>query len=382
MKKTTLYKINAFVTLAIFLLMIYIPFIGALFQKDQSISTVEKRTLAKPPNIPASKKTLTQFPRQMDAYYADHFGFRETIIQYYYDIKNLFDQNDVSDDVTFGTDGWMFLGGIKKGYTNYENPIGDVMHTDLYSQEGLKQFAHYINTVSNWLKQKGIKYIFVIAPNKHTIYFDKLPAYITKQNPDSSTDQLVHYLTKYTDTPIVDLRKALLKEKDKQQLYYKTDTHWNYLGANIAQYEITKTIEKIFPNQIIPKLLTKNKFIQHKRPGGDLSHFAKLRNITEDDYRPRFNQNCTVKRVPPHSGIREPFTSYCPDGKLTALIFRDSFFTALVPYIERKFKYSTYIWEKLSYKKLKKYTDEHHYDIVIEEWVERSFPYVPNTKGF
>jgi len=48
--------------------------------------------------------------------------------------------------------------------------------------------------------------------------------------------------------------------------------------------------------------------------------------------------------------------------------------------MERRFRYSTYIWEKLSFKKLKKYITKRKPNIVIEEWVERSFPYVPHIK--
>ena len=379
MTKNTQHHIYSIVVIIMFLGVIFTPFIGWIIFKDKTISTVEKRTLSKLPNFPKTKNSLTKYPKLFDTYFSDHFGFRDEIIDKYYLLKTKFDKNAISQDVTFGKDGWMFLGGIKKNYSRYENPMGDAMNIDLYQPTQLTEFANYINKVSSYLNDKNITYIFIIAPNKHTIYFDKLPPYIKKQNNVSSTDQLVTYLNKHTNVKIIDLRKALLKHKNEQQLYYKTDTHWNYLGANFAQYEISKILAKIFPNKIKPYLYKKDEFKLYKKPGGDLAIFSKQKNIIENDYRPIFKQSKMIK-YPSTVGIRQTFTSYNKNGQLNALIFRDSFFTALVPYMERRFRYSTYIWEKLSFKKLKKYITKRKPNIVIEEWVERSFPYVPHIK--
>ena len=71
------------------------------------------------------------------------------------------------------------------------------------------------------VEQKNIEYYYLIAPNKHSIYFDKMPSYLTKKNQESATDQLVQYLRKNTDVNAIELKGALLLKKQTQQLYYK-----------------------------------------------------------------------------------------------------------------------------------------------------------------
>ena len=94
-----------------------------------------------------------------------------------------------------GQNGWLFLGS---GNKDYKDPIGDVRNANLYSEIELERFAKHMVKLNAFLKEKGIKYMLVIAPNKHTVYFEKLPSYFTKINNYSATDQVIEYLKKHT----------------------------------------------------------------------------------------------------------------------------------------------------------------------------------------
>jgi hypothetical protein len=72
----------------------------------------------------------------------------------------------------------------------------------------------------------------------------------------------------------------------------------------------------------------------------------------------------------------------CDTQKLNAVIFRDSFFSALQPYFSRYFNRSTYIWEAMNYTSLVKYVEQEQPDIVIDEMIERGYPYVPDSTNF
>jgi hypothetical protein len=378
MKERILYKLNSIIIILIFCTAIFIPLSIGIFVKDKAISQLEKRKLSQLPEIPKTIKDIKAFPQLFNNYYSDHFGLREWFSKYAYKLKAKYSMSP-SKDVTIGKNGWLFLGSIKKGYNRYEDPIGDVMNLNLYSQQELKQFAKYIVGLNAWLNEKGIKYIFVIAPNKHTIYFDQLPDYISKLNDRSATDQLIEYLKKHTDVPVVDLRNKLIKAKEKHQLYYKNDTHWNHYAANIAQYEIMKEIEKLFPNQIQPEM---KKLRDGIRSGGDLASFIGIHGVKEHNPEPIFEQTCIPTRHPHDAKDRATHTLICDDQKLNAVIFRDSFFVALQPYFSRKFKRSTYILGKLNYSSLIKYIELEKPDIIIEEWVERLLPHVPNDHNY
>ncbi len=367
------YRLNNYIVAFLFVLAIYVPLVIGVIEKDKIISKNERRELAPLPKIPKTINDVWNFPKRFEKYYSDHFGFRDWLVRTYSRVK--YNLNDSpSKDVTIGKNGWMFLGSVKKGYNGYDAPMGDVRNVNLYTQPELKKLAQHFIKLKAWLNERDIEYIFVIAPNKHSIYFEQLPDYISKINNQSTTDQFVEYMAEHTDLTVVDLISDLIKEKKNHQLYYKTDTHWNHFGANIAQYKIMEEIEKLFPGQINPERI---KLKMSTRNGGDL---ARLTGIGTQEYKeqnplPVFNKTCIPTKQPKNAKHREPHTMICKNQKLNALIFRDSFFIALQPYFSRKFNRSTYVWQKANYKSLKKYIELDKPDIVIEEWVERRLPF-------
>ncbi len=375
-EQLALKNINIILTI-IFGLVIFTPLILSILQKDKATSQIEKRNLAPLPQLPKNISELIAFPSKFNTYYADHFGLRELFTKAYFKISNKLNGKSSSDDVTIGKDGWMFLGSIKPGYTGYGDPMGDVTNINLYSDEELKEFAQSLTKIKNWLHKQNIEYVYIIAPNKHTIYFDKLPDYISKKNKYSAVEQLTSYLKTHTDITIIDIKEALFKAKKAQQLYYKTDTHWNYYGANIAQFEIMKVIEQKFPGKISAILHPSNQFTISKRSGGDLALFANITNLSEDDPRPIFADNCSKGDILTTKNDVKPFSTTCSNKQLNALIFRDSYFVALQPYFSRKFKKATFISERINIQSLKKYITIEKPNIVIDEIIERTHPYLP-----
>lgn len=376
------YKIDKIILALIFGLVIYIPLFVGLVEKDKISSGTEKRNLAILPSSPESIKDFIEYPATFNQYYSDHFGLREKLTKAYFRLTHKLGAKSSIDDVTIGQGGWLFLGSIKPGYMGHGDPIGDAINVNLFSEKELMDFAASITTIRNWLSNRGIEYIYVIAPNKHTIYFDKLPKYISKKNSESATDQLVKYLQENTDIIVIDLRQALLEEKKKHPVYFKSDTHWNHYGANVAQFEITRKIKTLFPEQISPSLLNDKQFEILPKMNGDLAGFAKITNIIEDDPQPVFEKECQPVNETPNAKETGPFTMTCDTQALNAVIFRDSFFTALQPYFSRKFHRSTYIWKRMNYDSLVKYVELEKPDIVIDEVVERALPYMPLSAHF
>ncbi|PIE57776.1 MAG: hypothetical protein CSA33_06945 [Desulfobulbus propionicus] len=369
------YKLKLIFISTFFLLVIFLPFIVGIWEEDKNISVVEKRFLAPFPSFNFNVNGIGKFITTFDKYYSDHFGFREFFVEKYKSLKyGLGDSPSI--DVTLGKDGWLFLGSVKKGYNRYSDPIGDARNINLFSEDGLNQLSKEIQNFHFYLKCMGVKYIFVIAPNKHTVYFNKLPEYIKKVNEYSAADQLVQYLESNTDIHIVDLRKKMIEKKDDSQLYFKTDSHWNHFGANLAQYEIMMKVQELFPGLMQPELFQ----LQEDVGGvwGDLAGFVGACGLDDINPQPIFKNSCEPVKQPANALPNEPHSYSCEGAELTALIYRDSFFTALQPYFARKFRRSTYIWEKMTYSSLVKYIQANNIDIVIEEWVERDLPYVPN----
>jgi len=382
MNERLLYKADKIILVSIFLFFIYTPFFAGIIQDDRTASKVEKRTLATLPPSPTSLIAFSEYPKKFNTYYSDHFGFREKLTKKYFKLINKLGDETSFDDVTIGKNGWLFLGSTKPNYKKHNDPLGDAMNINLYSDESLQRFSESLTTIRNWLRDREVEYIYVIAPNKHTIYFENLPNFITKKNEKSSTDQIIEHLKKHTNISALDLRQPLLNEKKKHQVYFKTDTHWNQYGANVAQYELMRKVKEFFPKEIKPFLLGNTQFKLLTTKGGDLASFAKIENITEVKPHPIFKSACTPIKEKSKDKQRNIFTMTCDTGKLNAVIFSDSFITAMQPYISRQFRRSTYIRGKINYDLLKKYIEKEKPDIVIEEIVERKLPYIPATSLF
>ena len=377
MKERILYKLNSFIIILMFCIAIFIPFLIGVFEKDKTLSSIEKRQLLQLPEIPKTINDIQAFPQTFDNYYSDQFGLRDWFIEYY-KLTKFSIGDSPSEDVTIGKNGWYFLGSTKVGYKRYDDPIGDVRNINLYSQQDLKRLGKYMEALKTWLNNKGTEYVLVIVPNKHTVYFDQLPDYISKINDKSATDQLIEYLTEHTDIKVVDLRDQLIREKETHSLYPKTDSHWNHYGANIAQYEIMLEIEKLFPGQIQPEM---KKLRTGTQGGGNLANLMGIHTLKEHNPQPIFDQTCIPTRHPPDAKEMEPHTLICKNQKLNAVIFRDSCFSELQPYFSRKFKRSTYIWGKLNFSSLAKYVKLEKPDIVIEQWSEKYLPYIPKDSN-
>lgn len=377
-----LHKLDSIVITLIFCVSIFTPFTYSFIDDDKKVSIIEKRKLAPIPDTPYNGKDISDYPQKFNAYYADQFGFREWFYQIYNHLMLKIDRASVSSDVTFGKDGWMFLGTLKPGYNKYGDPMRDAINASQYSDNQLEQFSTSIVATRDWLNDRGIEYLYVIAPNKHTIYFENIPSYIKKLNEKSATDQLLEHLRKHTDIRVLDLRQSFMDQKNTKQLFYKTDTHWNHNGANIAQHEIMKEVESIFPGKIQPYKLDDSEYVTTTKTDGDLATFANLDNVSEESLKPDFRQTCTPTKEPANAKWNVPFTTSCEGQELTAVIFRDSFFSYLEPYFARKFNRSTYIWKGLNRSDLEKFVSQENPDIVIESIVERILPEVMPTPEF
>lgn len=346
-----------------FLAILYVPLIVGVIEKDERISKNENRELVQLPSFPKSMDSINGYFNKFDNYYKDHYGFRESFLFLYSKLKYLM-YDSTSENIVIGKDRWLFL---DKGYGN---PINDYRNINVLTDEKIESYANYLQEKSDWLEEKGIKYYFFICPNKHSIYFEQLPSYVKKVEKGSNYDKLVSYLKAHTSIKIVDVKNILLEEKKKSEtpIYSPKGTHWNALGANYAQFELARIIQKDFPDNIKPKLEDINNF-SFKYSNYDSS--GTMIGLSD------------LKQVVPKADLKACEDNIVKDGQsfecdclkningLSALVYRDSYFIEMTPYLTNYFKHSNFIWTGLTFKDLKKELANNKYDIVIESYVER-----------
>ncbi|MDH4319023.1 MAG: hypothetical protein OEV64_11570 [Desulfobulbaceae bacterium] len=362
-----------YIITATFLTFIILPI---FFTTNERQSSTEKRTLTEFPKINRKIDDLKVFPVMFEQFYNDHFGFRDPLV-YCYSILSYYFGVSPNSSVIAGNDDWFFLSRLGEN-----NVIENYRNSKLLSDAELERWKQNLETKYFWLKKKGIKYFFVIAPDKHTIYGEYMPSRFIKVRAISRQDQLLEHL-KSSEVPVVDLRPALQEKKRLAQLYFKTDTHWNAIGASIAQFTIAQHLHFYFPD-IKPINYAFEDFIWKKRKGGDLAEMMNLKNaLTEIN--PVLREKIPISKSwdidPKPYGIKNKlmplFATTCKEApKRRALVFRDSFFISLQPYMSRYFSYSTYSWSIIDFNTLEKFIQDFPCDIVIEEYVERNLYYL------
>lgn len=366
-------------TVGMFLAAINIPLLATIFSIDP---TPNYDRLAPAPTMPRNLREVTQLPGNFTAYYSDHFGFRRSLTQLHSDLISKVFQISPSNRVQLGNNDWLFL--------KSENTLDDWRSLYPFDEQQLTDWQTMLEKRHQFLAERGIPYIFVIAPNKHTIYGDQLPNHLQRTDNPSRLDQLIARL-QATNSPvqILDLRPALKTVSQSQRTYHYTDTHWNLLGAYVGYSEIAQQLNELAIPVTIPDLesitLTEETVL-----GGDLARMmGQKRQLTEPRITVDSFDSCKITQadgtalkvedidIPGDAGN----TTLCPtapDQKL--LMFHDSFGKLLYPYLASQFQNSVFVWSDDFDPKI---VEQEKPDIVIQQLVERRlFNRQPNLEEF
>jgi alginate O-acetyltransferase complex protein AlgJ len=356
---------NTFLIIS-FLVLLIVPVTVQLFNLDEGMNT-ENRKKADAPRFEITK--INNFINEFDSYYKENFGFRDLLFQSYSDFKfEVFHESPLPDKGIVGKDGWLFLG----------NAFGDGMKESLgivkLNEKEVKELGELMLTNKKYLDSLNIKFYVTLPPNKQTVYPEYLPYSITPQV--TKLDQFQEEMKKYPEINMIDLKKFLLSKKDSTTLYYKTDTHWNQLGAFLAYQEIMKYIVRDFPQA---KALTLKDFTINKTTGFYSLDIARMMNQKEEDLVYDFKpvSDSEIEKVDSFYSIPKHYIGrpkdyenhYKNPGKpLKVVIFRDSFSGFLIKYFKLSFGEIECIWEPTLRKDV---IEREKPDIVILEVIER-----------
>ncbi|HUG33151.1 MAG TPA: hypothetical protein VMJ90_00165 [Anaerolineales bacterium] len=268
--------------------------------------------------------------------------------------------------VIAGDDGWLV-------YTA-ENDIDDYQKIGLFSDEQLAVFQQNLDALSEAYAERGIELIVVIAPNKNTIYPERVPVQIPVLGNESRLDQVISYLRANGNEQIVDLRPALLAAKHERQMYYATDTHWNDYGAYIAYAALLEAagIEPRPQSDFDPATREPGLLDLSDNIGATILPESKIQ------FAPLFDLRASFKNL--NLGGRRLMLSYVRDDSLPDLVmYYDSFFFNVIPLLGEHFHHGLYVqnytggglWN-LSW------VDERQPDVVIIEFAERYLHDLPD----
>jgi hypothetical protein len=361
-----------FLLATVFLVLILLPLADSALSLDRAATLNEKRLPARFPKFTPGWNGLRSFLAGLEAYYADHFGFRKTLLHWEHHWKrDLFHESTVSD-VMIGRDGWLFVTG--------GHMIDDWRGARPLTPRELQEWQTLLEKRRDWLAQRGIKYLFVVAPSKETVYPEFLPEWMARVGPVTRLDQFFTHMKAHSTVEVLDLRPALIQAKQTARTYLITDAHWNLYGAFIGYQQIIRALGRQLPDFGEPLPLDAFDLRYAQAKGGDLATMlGQEQSLRERDYvdlipRPplqriacRVDTNILNKKW---RLLMEPVYSENPAQKYKALFFRDSFCEFLKPFLAFHFKRVVYIWLETWDLQV---IEREQPDVVVDQIVERGF---------
>ena len=344
---------------AVFFVLLFIP---SLKLNHDEISETENRTLAKYYSFMQSGSVFGDYGKKFDSWYNDRFFGREYLIRRFDKLKNKINIKNGKQKAFEGKDGWLFY--------QAENSIENYSNILIYSKEDLKSVGVYLDSIDKWCEKNNKKFYFMISPDKNKIYGEYYPDYIKKENSDdkSRANQLISYLAQNTAVKVIYPYSELIKMKSENTVYYKNDTHWTPLGAYYAYSLLMSEVKKT----VSIKAYSAVKFNRIKNVRGDLSTMlidSKPDNVTEYLVPEVDNTYSDSLAAKPESDADRTISS--KNGAIKAVVFRDSFSNAFIPYFGNTFEKTYMFWR---YEVNDKDLDfmKSNADIVILEVVERN----------
>jgi len=312
--------------------------------------------------LPALKPSVN-----ISAFEKTFFGY-EKLIEYFNTLRLTLGDR-VFPNVIVGNDGWLFYTG--------DRSIDDYQHTNAYTESELADNQKKIDAIYSQLQQKGIMLVVIIAPNKSTIYPEYMPDQIKILGNKSRLDQFVDYMHEYGQTPVIDLRPDLLASSKNEQVYYKTNTHWNSLGMYIAYANIMSTISQRYP-ELVAHPLSEYEVFRGGLGIHDIPRILGMPSIMENflGLQPKFETGINFREIQLSDKTKVRLSWNQNQNLPTALFYHDSFLDGVVPFLEPHFRQTTSI-PRTSVPGLWDFNwiDQVHPDIVIFECVERSLNY-------
>ncbi len=325
----------------LFLILFFLLGLAYLGWRNTTQLMEEKPAILEQLRLDDFKNSVQQFGTALETQAGKDAQLLHPLAQAKYAVFN----NALTRKIIPGKDGWLFLWEETTQIDGMKQALGKVKLSPIE----LKQWRVYTEQRSTFLAAQGIPYYKIIAPNKASVYPEYLPEGLTPA-PTTFTDQLLDDLREHTEVNLIDLRPVMRSYKTRGQLYYKTDTHWNNLGAFCAAEHILEELAKAgFPVKPARQADFGWKIVDKK--GGDA---ARLMMLPEElrqayvDFEPIgdlsfTNQDSLNQRF----AYLSPFITASARGALPkTILFHDSFATNLRLFLAYHFQqlYSFWLW--------------------------------------
>lgn len=220
--KKAKYIVIPFITIIMSTLFIHI------ISKDKEISASENRTLAQKPTIEDVGKE--DFTSKFESYFTDQFPFREELSKLYSNVQLMMGKTKIKSYFVLNNN-WIM-----------PTPAKELSDTDI------KDTAKEINELSKVAIDSNKKVYYVSTPHKESMLTHLYSKYTNGlENATNNKNKFKGYLDK-NNIKLIDIGEDFLSkfnEKEREELYFKTDHHWNGIGAYEGFKSVIENMDEV-----------------------------------------------------------------------------------------------------------------------------------------
>ncbi|HDR7515153.1 secondary cell wall polysaccharide O-acetyltransferase PatB1 [Bacillus mobilis] len=352
-------KLGNLILLIGFLTIIFSFGILSLLKTDRAISPVENRPLAQKPALTKEALLNGSFFKDFETYTNDQLIGRDEFIKSY-TIAQIDMGKSLINDIILTDDKWLL-----------KNPAW----TKKYNE--IDQSMPAINDLSQFLKEQNVEFYFALPPSKTNALSFKLPSHIYTYAQDNLNYFLKKLPADVKPIKLMEQFKQNYTNEEIQDMYFKTDHHWNMDGAFLGYQYIMNTIgqqSSIYKGKEIKKEDYTRTCAQNKHLVGSFNNqLYQLIDATGEKlcyYTPKDGFNFTSVTAKDVTGTvhqnldsiygvekQKDTTSYAgyytddyPEiifennnapNEVRALVLKDSFANAIVPHLAQSFKHTS-----------------------------------------
>jgi len=308
------------------------------------------------------EKESRTFFKAYESYKLENMPFRYHMFELYKLLKHSLGVQVLPSRVIQCGD-WYFMGDQFNKVVSHSKALINL------PPKALRKVEDNIRTRQGICEETGSQYYLVVAPNKHSVYGDKI-GIIQGKRPT-----LFDQLKSLEDIPLIDLGLSYHLFPDVQ-LYHKIDSHWNSTGAFMGYHILTNTIRKDFSRVIALSIgeVTTEKIMSERQDlirmlndrVDDEQEIVVPKSVRSINCSAGFRLDCLkdLDQRPFHYKVR-----MChPERPYKVLVFRDSYCRAMMPFLNESFGEILYIYDRFRSDIVREYQP----DIVIDQMVERN----------
>lgn len=311
-------KYGSTLFMIIFLIFLLIPSAGIIvFGPSESENGEE---IEKPVIYTEEDGINFYYLQELGDLFEQRFALRQQFVTAYsYITENLFGVSS-QDRVIIGLDGWLF----------YNDTLADYQRTNILNSRQIHNAVRHLELINEYCQDNGIDFVFVIAPNKNTLYSEYMPHYLIQGEGESNRQLLTGYLAD-TDVSYIDFGSYDTFTDPDAAFYFRRDTHWNNMGAAIASNAILSMVGVDHHNYVY------DEYYSVEDHYGDLDQMIHPSSVI-------LESDIYFINMPVFSYVNEVESNFDPriyttsEGTGSLLMYRDSFAIAMLPFMAEPFE--------------------------------------------